>query len=424
MAQPQALPGTNHSADRYVVVNGCGVLSLLLFRSHHHPSHHHRTLFLIITGTLLSFPPVNKHCVVLYSDDASFLEAVSAAVAESHHANNAKGHTATPPGGSCGAGSFRARLVDPRSLRNAAVAEAMELPEDLPLKNGTPLGKGVGRRLAAMVWFHKFDLLAMAAGEMMATIITKNDYEGDERRHEQRKRSREERRRQQQQQQWEEEGLVEGRQEEDDELEEEEKRWGAPQPQVVPQVQWRDIGQDSSLSVVGPVVPVPLDGSVLATLYPRGVRSLASLSFGGRAPAAASFIARLMVVNAKDARAVADRFHGALVELLLMQRRRRRQQRGGGVEMGKEGRALLSGSASSWELFLDEEIVMAWAAGEGGEVYESYLSSLSSPSSSWGSYSSTSSLSPEEEASSRAMSVVDLCSLPEVGCTASSDFAG
>lgn len=317
----------------------------------------------------------------LYSDDLSFLTAVSDGIAgmfddfsiEAETAkldyckdSNQREKNKIEGISTAISGRFITKLINPEKMRNAAVAVAMKLPEDMPLKNGTPLRKGNGRDLAAYIWFNKFDLMAMAVRDIEYSKNAACKEELGKRYNE----------------------------------EPERQKWYGQLKEQRVQVQWRDIGMMSTLSLVGSPVSIPTR-SILMTMYPKGVRSRASLSFGFRAPAVAFGIARFMVVNAADIQQVADSFHSALSELLQMAKESHNDNDG---EL-----SLINTSHTAFrrQLFLDEEIVIAWAAQQGS------TGTGSERAESWG-HPSDSSL----------LSVVDLCSLPDVGCAASSDFSG
>ena len=310
----------------------------------------------------------------LYSDDLSFLTAVSDGIAgmfedfsiESETAKldycknpNQREKNKIEGTSTAISGRFITKLINPKKMRNAAVAMAMKLPEDMPLKNGTPLRKGNGRDLAAYIWFNKFDLMAMAVHDIEYSKIAACKEESEKR-----------------------------------------QNWNGLLKEQRVQVQWRDIGMMSTLSLVGSPVSVPTR-SILMTMYPKGVRSQASLSFGFRAPAVAFGRAGFMVVNAADIQQVADSFHSALSELLQMAKESHNDNDG---EL-----SLINSSHTAFrrQLFLDEEIVIAWAAQQG--------------STGTGSERAESRGHPSD---SSLLNVVDLCSLPDVGCAASSDFSG
>jgi hypothetical protein len=131
------------------------------------------------------------------------------------------------------------------------------------------------------------------------------------------------------------------------------------------EIHWQDLSSRSE-AFVSIVRPDP--GVLLATTYPRH-RSKASLDFQGRAPCAAWAIGWLLIMRAADARAHAETFHASLAWL------------------AREGRG-----------YLDEEVVLGWAANAGGCRGQKFLGPL--------------------------MAIRDMCELESVKCRSSEDWNG
>ncbi len=86
---------------------------------------------------------MRQRCVVLFSDDDAFLDAVL-------HAHNNGAASGSLVSAEINGALLTRRLIDFFVSRNGLLAKA--LPDDLPLKNGHPLPSGLGRALAS-VWF-------------------------------------------------------------------------------------------------------------------------------------------------------------------------------------------------------------------------------------------------------------------------------
>lgn len=260
---------------------------------------------LAFASTAPNQDPLDLPCVVLFSDDMSFLYNVTMHVLNLREQGTQLGTlvarqlTPLPPDEERLKGGTPL-LPHTHLARNAALVRAV-VPWELNLKNNEALSRGVGRELSAAVWMQKLELCAMASDLLPSTE----------------------------------------------------------------EVHWQDLSSrsDAFISIVRPD-----PGDLLTTTYPPR-RSKASLDFQGRAPCAAWSIGWLLIMRAADARAHAEMFHASLAWL-----------------------------ASKGRGFLDEEVVLGWAANVGGCRGEKILGPL--------------------------MAIRDMCDLESVNCRSSEDWNG
>ena len=168
------------------------------------------------------------------------------------------------------------------------------------------------------------------------------------------------------------------------------------------EVQWQDL--NTRVSAAGGLVAAPPPGALAATVYPA-VRPLESLGFGGRAACAAWAQGWLLAMRRADARRHAEAFHAALRELAAA---------GGGR-------------------FLDEEVVLAWAADArgcrssfyrrgGGDAAGGQRRPVKRVGPTAGAEAAVG--GEGSDGGGATMTVVDICSLGTVVCQASADWSG